>query len=170
MWNDTDTPLAYFISFRSYGTWLHGDKRGSIDRFHNRYRTPYLPRNDSWRNYNQSQLKTKPLLLEPRHRKLIKEAVRETCSIRKWSLYALNVRSNHVHVVVAASNKKPELVLGAFKANATRQLRENGLWSYPFTPWADGGSKRRLWTEQSVARAIDYVLYGQGDDLPDFDE
>ena len=170
MWNDTDTPLAYFISFRSYGTWLHGDKRGSIDRFHNRYRTSYLPRNDSWRNYNQSQLKTKPLLLEPRHRKLIKEAVLETCSIRKWSLYALNVRSNHVHVVVAASNKKPELVLGAFKANATRQLRENGLWPYPFTPWADGGSKRRLWTEQSVARAIDYVLYGQGDDLPDFDE
>src|SRR6266566_1829504 len=25
MWNDTDTPLACFISFRTYGTWLHGD-------------------------------------------------------------------------------------------------------------------------------------------------
>jgi len=23
MWNDTDTPLAYFISFRTHGTWLH---------------------------------------------------------------------------------------------------------------------------------------------------
>jgi hypothetical protein len=32
MWNDTDTPLAYFISFRTYGTWLIGDSRGSIDR------------------------------------------------------------------------------------------------------------------------------------------
>jgi hypothetical protein len=31
------------------------------------------------------------------------------------------------------------------------------------------GSKIRLWNEQSVARAIDYVLNGQGDDLPDFD-
>ena len=30
--NDSDTALAYFISFRSYGTWLHGDQRGSIDR------------------------------------------------------------------------------------------------------------------------------------------
>jgi REP element-mobilizing transposase RayT len=170
MWNDTDTPLAYFISFRSYGTWLHGDNRGSIDRFHNRYRSPYLPGNKSWRNYNRNQLKTKPLRLRSRHRKAIKLAIRETCSIRKWSLYALNVRSNHIHVVVAASNKKPELVLGAFKANATRQLRENGLWLHPFTPWADGGSKRRLWNEESVAAAIDYVLYGQGDELPDFEE
>ena len=170
MWNDTDTPLAYFISFRSYGTWLHGDKRGSIDRFHNRYRSPYLPRNDSRWDYNKNQLKTKPLILKAKHRKAIKKAVRESCSIRKWSLYALNARSNHIHVVVAASNKKPELVLGTFKANATRQLRENGLWPHPFSPWADGGSKRRLWNDQSLAKAIDYVLYGQGDELPDFDD
>jgi hypothetical protein len=51
MWNDTDTPLAYFISFRSYGTWLHGDKRGAIDRVHNRYRTPYLPSQGKWQRY-----------------------------------------------------------------------------------------------------------------------
>jgi hypothetical protein len=36
-WNDSDTPLAYFITFRAYGTWLHGDKRGSVDRHNNRY-------------------------------------------------------------------------------------------------------------------------------------
>jgi len=42
MWNNTDTPLAYFISFRSYGTWLHGDERGSIDRFNNCYGEPAL--------------------------------------------------------------------------------------------------------------------------------
>ena len=77
MWNDTDTRLAYFISFRSYGTWLHGDKRGSIDRFHNRYRSPYLPRNDSRREYNKNLLKTKPLMLKGDHRKSIKTAIRE---------------------------------------------------------------------------------------------
>src|SRR5687767_4505235 len=36
MWNDTDVPLGYLITFRCYGTWLQGDTRGSIDRFHNR--------------------------------------------------------------------------------------------------------------------------------------
>ena len=170
MWNDTDTPLAYFISFRTYGTWLHGDKRGSIDRFHNRYRSPYIPPNAQWRKYNQQQLKARPLILKARHRSSIESAIRETCDFRKWQLQALNVRTNHVHSVVSAGQKKPGVVLNAFKANATRQLREDGLWSYSFSPWADKGSKRRLWNERSIARAIDYVLNGQGDDLPDFDE
>ena len=169
MWNDTDTPLAYFISFRTYGTWLHGDQRGSIDRFHNQYRSPYIPANDSWRTYNERRLKAKPLILNARERASVKEAIRETCKIRKWSLLALNVRTNRVHSVVSA-NRRSDLVLNAFKANATRQLREDGLWIHPFSPWADKGSKRKLWNEQSVARAIDYVLYGQGDELPDFDD
>ena len=169
MWNDTDTPLAYFISFRSYGTWLHGDKRGSIDRFHNRYRSPYLPKNESWRNYNKRQMRAEPLILKASHRRSVLTALKETCRIRNWFLYAINVRSNHVHTVVSA-NRKPEQILGAFKANATRQLREDNLWPHAFSPWADKGSKRKLWNEQSVREAIDYVLYGQGDDLPSFDK
>ena len=63
MWNDTETPLAYFISFRSYGTWVHGDKRGSIDRFHNRYGDPYLPPNEAWQRHNHKLLKTDPFIL-----------------------------------------------------------------------------------------------------------
>jgi REP element-mobilizing transposase RayT len=160
MWNDTDTPLAYFISFRTYGTWLHGDKRGSIDRFHNRYRSPYIPPNEKWQQYNEQQLKAEPMILKARQRKSVEAAIRETCEIRNWLLQALNVRTNHVHTVVSA-NRKPDLVLNAFKANATRQLRQDGLWSHPFSAWADKGSKRRLWNERSVARAIDYVVDGQ---------
>jgi REP element-mobilizing transposase RayT len=169
MWNDTDTPLAYFISFRTYGTWLHGDKRGSIDRFHNVYGSPYIEPNEPWRRYKQQLLKAKPLVLSSRQRRAVEHAIRETCRIRKWSLLAINVRTNHIHVVVTA-HKKPELVLNAFKANATRQLRQECLWRHPFSPWAFKGSKRRLWSEKSVQRAIDYVLYRQGDDLPDFDD
>jgi REP element-mobilizing transposase RayT len=169
MWNDTDTPLAYFISFRSRGTWLHGDERGSIDRFHNRYGDPYIPPNKPWKRHNQRKLKADPFILGARERQSVENAIRDTCKIRKWDLLALNVRTNHVHTVVTA-DRKPELVLNAFKANATRQLREDHLWPHDLSPWADKGSKRRLWNERSVARAIDYVLYGQGDDLPDFDE
>jgi len=169
MWNDTDIPLAYFISFRTYGTWLHGDRRGSIDRFHNQYKSPYIPPAEEWRNYNESRLRAKPLILRAKHRKAIDKAIRETCEIRKWWLQALNVRTNHVHSVVSA-NRKASLVLNAFKANATRQLRQDRLWPHSFSPWADKGSKRKLWNEQSVARAIDYVMNGQGDDLPDFDD
>jgi REP element-mobilizing transposase RayT len=169
MWNDTDHPLAYLISFRSYGTWLHGDKRGSIDRCHNRYGDPYLHPNKAWQVYNRKGLKTRPFILGARERTSVEKAIRETCSIRKWHLQAFNVRTNHVHTVVTA-NRNPELVLNAFKGNATRHLRESHLWPHQFSPWAYKGSKIRLWNERSVATAIDYVTNGQGEDLPKFDD
>ena len=165
MWNDTDIPLAYLISFRSYGTWLHGDKRGAIDRFNNHYGAPYLPPNDTWQHHNRKQLKTIRLILGARERGAVNKTVRETCDIRRWDLHACNVRTNHVHTVVTA-NSRADLVLNTLKANATRQLRNDKLWVHPFSPWAHKGSKIMLWTERSVADAIDYVLFGQGEDLP----
>jgi REP element-mobilizing transposase RayT len=74
----------------------------------------------------------------------------------------VNARSNHVHAVVSAPCK-PEPILNAFKANATRKLREAGHLSNPESPWAERGSKRYLWTEQDVIDAVVYVQYEQGE-------
>ena len=48
-------------------------------------------------------------------------------------------------------------------------MRQDRRWLEDSTPWAERGSLRYLWNEQSVAEAIEYVLYAQGDELPDFD-
>ena len=169
MWNDTDRPLAYLISFRTHGTWLHGDPRGSIDRHRNRYNSPYIPPNNEWQSYSRRQMRGVPLILQARERRCVESAIRETSEIRQWLLLAVNARTNHVHAVVD-TDCVPERVLNAYKANATRLLRANRLWREAFSPWADKGSCRRLWNEQSVARAVDYVLNGQGFNLPDFDD
>jgi len=63
----------------------------------------------------------------------------------------------------------PDAALNALKPNATRQMRQDENWKPQYSPWVDKGSKRNLWNERSVAQAIDYVVNGQGDDLPDFD-
>ena len=110
------------------------------------------------------------VVLNAAQRRCVEEAVHETCKIRRWDLQAINVRTNHVHMVVSTGAKKPEIALNAFKANATRRMRESGCWKSEMSPWADKGSKRYLWNERSVAQTIDYVLYSQGDELPDFDE
>src|SRR6267142_3651663 len=141
-----DIPLAYLISFRAYGTWLHGDRRGSVNRFHNRYGTPRLPPNEGWKNYNWAALKQSPVRLGSRQRRAIEEAIRETCKTRKWDFWTTNVRTNHIHTVVSAQCK-PEKILAAFKANATRKLREAGCWHSSRSPWVERGSKKYLWTE-----------------------
>ena len=35
-------PLAYFLTWTTYGTRLYGDRRGSVDRAHNQRGTPVL--------------------------------------------------------------------------------------------------------------------------------
>jgi REP element-mobilizing transposase RayT len=165
---DDRLPLAYFISFRCYGTWLHGDERGSTDRHHNVYGTPFIPSNKRWRQYNERSLRHPPVSLDAELRRAVEAAIRETCEIRQWLLLAVNARTNHVHSVVSAACK-PEPVLSAFKANATRHMRETKCWTSKDSPWSYRGSRRYLRTERDVELAVDYVLHGQGDDLPDFD-
>jgi len=149
---------------------LHGDERGSIDRFHNRYKSPYIDPNKIWQRHNAQALQGEPVTLDPLQRQSVEAAIRETCTFRKWHLHAVNARTNHVHTVVSIGSVKPERALTAFKANSTRQMRQDACWRREFSPWAEKGSKRHLWNERSVARAIDYVLYGQGDELPAFDD
>jgi REP element-mobilizing transposase RayT len=169
MWNDTDIPLAYLITFRTYGTWLHGDERGSVDREHNRYKSPYASSNQNRKQHNRTTLKGEPVVLNVAQRASVARAIRDTCAHRKWLLHALSVRTNHVHTVVAIGGKKPELALNALKANATRQMKEDGGWRMTHSPWVDRGSKRYLWNERSLEKAIDYVLNGQGEELPEFE-
>jgi REP element-mobilizing transposase RayT len=106
-----------------------------------------------------------PVKLRRRQRAVIEEAIRETCRIRKWEFWTTNIRTNHVHTVVSAPCK-PEKILAAFKANATRKLREAGCWHSSKSPWVVRGSKRYLWSERDVINAVVYVEYDQGEPLP----
>lgn len=169
MWNDTDIPIAHLISFRCYGTWLHGDERGSIDRFHNRYQEPYIAPNDGWKAYISTKLKSEPVILSAEQRTTVERAIREVCDYRRWALHAANVRTNHAHTVVSIGAYSSKFALNSFKAYSTRHLRQSGLWSYSHSPWSDKGSRRHIWNEEELQRAIDYVVNGQGGPLPDFD-
>lgn len=169
MWNDTDHPLAYLITVRCRGTWLHGDERGSIDRRNNIFGMPRNHSNQAWEAYNRSSLATEPVYLDPKRRRSTETAIRETCELRNWLMLAVNVRTNHFHAMVDAGIIDPSKVLHALKANSTRQTRTDGCWPHAGSPWVDKGSKRWLWNDRSVDAAIYYVLHGQGAELPDFD-
>ena len=163
-----DVPLAYLITFRSYGTWLHGDERGSVDRFHNQYGTPHLRPNAARQQQNDHRLKHTPVILNAEQRESVAEAIRHTCDVRKWLLRALNVRTNHVHAVLS-TDVRPEMAVNALKANATRQLRQKEQWQHSGSPWSNGGSRRYVWTEMGLERAIDYVVNGQDGAIPELD-
>jgi len=155
-----DQPIGYLLTFRSYGTWLHGDERGSIDRNHNAYGTPALPGSIQRERRNRLLLNQPPVYLNVRQRMVVQSSIKDTCNMRRWTLWESHVRTNHVHVVLSC-DKKPSAALSALKANATRSMRSAGCWQSEFTPWAHGGSKKYLWSEKHLGEAIAYVKYGR---------
>ena len=123
MWNDTDTPLAFLITFRTYGTWLHGDERTSVDRHNNGFGSPRIPTRVAWHDHNQKLLKYPPVELDLSRRNATEAAIKEVCDHRSWRLQAINVRTNHAHVVVSTGDCRPEKPLNAFKAYSTKKMR-----------------------------------------------
>ena len=165
---DRSQPLAFFITFRCYGTWFHGDVRGSVDRKKfNRFRTPNIPPTPHWVAKEMAEAGHGTFELDKDGRGLVDAAIREVAEFRGYRLISLNVRTNHVHSVVNAV-ANPERIMDAFKAYSTRRLRENGLASSGQKVWARHGSTRYLWTQEQVGLAAEYTERGQGDDLPDF--
>jgi REP element-mobilizing transposase RayT len=162
-YEENEFPLAYLITIRTYGTWLHGDDRHSVDRHgKNIHGTPDIPPNQKLKDRMKGELKQAPTVLNGLQRKAIDLAIRALCEQRKYYLRAINVRTNHAHAVVSAQTK-PERIADAFKAFATKKLREQNLCGKDVPIWSRGRSRRYLWKPRHVALAIDYVLFGQGD-------
>jgi REP element-mobilizing transposase RayT len=111
---------------------------------------------------------TEPVVLNDSQRAVVTEVINEVCRHRNYSLCAVSVRTNHFHVVVSAQSR-PEPIADAFKSYSTRKLRRLRLIGDEVRPWARGKSRRYLWKPKHVTRAIEYVLYGQGE-IPEFDD
>jgi REP element-mobilizing transposase RayT len=163
IYENNEFPLAYLLTFRTFGTWLHGEERHSVDRHgKNVYGTPDVAPNQKLYDRMQRELKQPAVILNDIQRTIVETAIKELCEQRKYHLQALNVRINHVHAVVSAQSK-PERIADAFKAFSTKKLREENLIFKEITIWSRGRSRRYLWKPRHVDLAINYVLYAQGD-------
>ncbi len=157
-------PVAYFLTWTCKGTRLHGDPRGSVDRAHNTFGTPRLEPDPERQAAEAARMVDPPIELSESDRQLVEATVGEVAAHRGWTLVAVAVRSNHVHMVVENPGCRPEKVMNDFKAWTTRRLREAGRWPTDTHGWTRHGSTRYLWNERQVAAAAEYVQEAQ--DLP----
>ena len=135
-------PLAYFLTWTCYGTWLHGDDRGAVDDEHNAFGDLFLPANPRRLAAQRCKLAHPPVTLNTNCRRIVRRAIEDHCRHRGWELLAVNVRTNHVHVVISFPHESPERVLGQLKAWATRRLREAGCVAADQRVWTHHGSTR----------------------------
>ena len=154
--------LAYLLTFTTYGTWLHGDARGSVDPLHNLPGTPVLHGDEQREREEHERLATPTVTLDGARRHAVQEAIIGVCSHRGWRLFALHVRTTHVHAVISADTP-PERVMNDLKAYATRRLRESELLREADRLWTRHGSTRYLHGEASKLAAVRYVVEDQGE-------
>ncbi len=148
-------PLAYFISWTTKGSWLHGDERGFVDRDKRGIQPPDRLRNEQ----EFLALRDEVVTLKRAQRGVVESTIRAHCGIRNWSLLAVNARTNHVHVVVQAPSVAPEAVMEQFKAWCSRRLNEMAGHSRKW--WTPHGSTRWLNDKASLEAAVEYVLNRQ---------
>jgi len=151
-------PIAYFITFTTYGTWLHGDCRGSVIRRCGC--SEKLPPNTALYNYENRLRKHPPVVLNAAQRKIVHDAVIRHCAHRQWYLIALHVRSNHLHAIVQA-NSPIKQVTQQLKQWSTRSLRQAGMEA-PVV-WTSGASRNYIYEPSKLRQKVHYVLFEQGE-------
>jgi REP element-mobilizing transposase RayT len=106
----------------------------------------------------RAQMKGDPVLLTAQLAQAQAAQFHETASYRGWSLLALAIMANHVHLVVAVpDDPDPEVLLRDFKSYGSRCLNKIAGKPASGTWWTAGGSRRKLPHERAVHAAVHYV-------------
>ena len=150
-----DDPIGYFLTWVTYGTWLPGDSRGWVEHQHGWQLPDPIKEIEAAARMGEDACR-----LSDQQRTVVEDQIGETCRHRGWHLCAVNCRSNHVHVVVSAGDTRPKKIRADLKAWTTRSLKQR------FEPnrenwWADRGSIRFLYDEDSLQAVVVYVTEGQ---------
>ena len=167
----------WLLTNTTYGTWLPGNPRGSVtsvrDLRDGEEPTPYRfehdvpgePWEDAIPGLHRSALelmKGPPIVLDRDKADIVLTQFQETATHRHWTLHAVAIMVNHVHLVVAVEDDPdPRKLLADFKAYGSRALNRRYGKPPSETWWTTNGSKRKLSDEGAVAAAIYYVLYKQ---------
>jgi REP element-mobilizing transposase RayT len=155
--------IAYHLVWTTYGTWLHGEVRGWVEKNRHVIRPP-----DSKREaLARGRMAEQSIVLSSEERAIVDDTIHRHCQIRNWCLHALNVRSNHVHLV-ATADRDAALVMNELKAWCSRKLSDAYQLTVPVASnagrrrwFTEGGDKATINDEAYFQNAIKYVLEGQ---------
>jgi hypothetical protein len=142
-------PSGFLLTWRTYGTWLPGDRRGwtKTGKGHQ------LP-NANLESYVKRIMNYPPRRLNSRHRQVVCQTIQAYSLFKGWKCNAVTCQSNHVHVALRASGD-PKKTIGMLKIRCTRELRKGGLVG---PVWAKRGNVAFLRTSRAYRNAVLYVV------------
>lgn len=148
--------LAYHITWGTYGTRLHGDPRGTVDRGHNEFGSPVLGFDEDRWEREKENLNFAPVVLTREQMRLIESLLPAICERGFWKLIACAAGPDHVHVILQ-SEHDPETIRRLMKRWLGQELSRIDPLPDGATWWAECGSIRWIDNERYLKNATDYV-------------
>ncbi|MCC6580982.1 MAG: hypothetical protein IT440_11125 [Phycisphaeraceae bacterium] len=152
----SDRPLAYHITFGTYGARLHGDPRGTVIRELNRITDPIIGNDPRWRQKEIERLKFPSVELTLDMRKKIESLGPAVCSRGGWTFHNIAAGRDHVHLLLSADaegnavRRWAKTWLGQ-ELSRTWPLQDGATW------WAEGGSVKWIWDQRYLEQAFVYI-------------
>jgi REP element-mobilizing transposase RayT len=151
-----DAPLAYHITFATYGTRLHGDERGTVDRVHNKRGTPLLTPEPERVAWEESLLRFPPTVLTNEQRLFAQIAIPEVCTRGGWKYQIAAVQPDHVHVLLSTVSDA-RIVRRVLKRWLSQAMSERWPDAGERPWWGEGGSIRWILNEDYFETAWAYI-------------
>jgi REP element-mobilizing transposase RayT len=150
-------PLAYHITFGTYGTRLHGDPRGTVDREHNQFGEPILGPDPERQREEASRLNFEPVYFTLEQREFIESVIPSICERGGWQYVICAAGPDHVHVCLSAPDIPGDRIETWLKRWLTEQL--SARW--PLLPgarwWAKNGSVKWIFDEAYFRNVKQYI-------------
>ena len=152
----TTYPLAYHITWGTYGTRLHGDDRGTVDRSMNQHGDPIIGLDSEWQRIETSLLRFPRRVLTRQQREFIEATIPDICVRGKWEFISTAAAADHVHNVLRAQadGKDVRKWLKRWVSEAPSErypLETEQVW------WAECGSVKWVWMQDYFDRVVNYV-------------
>ncbi|MFA5292035.1 MAG: transposase [Phycisphaerae bacterium] len=140
--------LGYHITWTTYGTWLQGDNRRYVKD------GKILPANEALLQANQKLQVQDTVKLSKPQQEIARDAITRQAELLKQQIYALAVKSNHIHIVAEYIPQPIAKIVAYYKSAARLALKTVGCDG---KVWTAGYDKRFCFDKETLERRIRYV-------------
>lgn len=143
---------TYFLTCTTHGTWLHGDERGSYNKF-----GEFIPPDELLQQSMKDKLNAPPFYLSDSMREIVRAAFVEVAENKSWTIHRMAVQHNHFHIAISADTDDPRKVFNALKSKATMRLRKAKEITADFSPWTTKGNCQTITTNVQLTKVCHYI-------------
>ena len=150
----------YHVIGTTYGTWLHGDKRGWRSRHHRQHvdgdykSPPAAGKYDKLAEHAQRQMKKPAVHLTKPQQRIACLAIAEYLVFLETNPLIVSQNHEHFHILARFVGNNPKWLVGLAKREATRRLARGGFTG---RTWAKDSGPKPIQNRQHQLRVFGYI-------------